>query len=554
MATYQYQYDPTGVDPANLIPNEEYTLSPTGGDNFNFLVVRNGPLFSAGVVIVHTGTGRVLVPGVDFALTHQFTSASTALTKDVFGSITILDRSLVGTLAITYQTLGGQFTYDEANLLTTLASLLSFPDTRTWEDIIAIPRYFPAIQHEIYADDLIGMGEVHLALQEIRDAIMGIAIANNHQHEISGINALQQRLDERVSLQRNHKLAVCESMPIVTFTGAVGIILPKFIAATRVVVNVTVHGPVEPSYFMFSGKVAGGENGLPETNWMSPQTLYSGKDITRECRLSYNNDRFPVIYLGNGMVWDDHHITVTSVTIDSSIPANYIDGWGLFTSTFVYGVATPIETIQGIDDINASITSFINEVVRLDGRIDTTDGLLTSESARLDTRIDNVVAGVNVDTTVIENDLADLTIVVGNNDTAVNTRIDNLNTQMVSEVAAVKVTADYAKARADETRQLLDSGVYKRKFELDETQSGIILPWTIWLIDSSTVRTRSIPDAVGGDEIIVRDASGNCGTNTTSLTGNLMGVNQIDVTTDWAWFRAKFNSVSGQWVIVEGDA
>lgn len=180
--TYVYPFDPTGSLTSNVIPNERHVLSGVADREFNFIVPKFAPFFRNNLRIRHLGLGRDLVEGVDYHLTHWFHAASHGVGRPVYGSITFIDRSLTGVVELRYQTIGGDWVYDEGTILELMANRLMNPRITTWEQVVDLPFQFPVIDHEWNLDDMTGATEIVQKLDEITAAINAANDANGQSH------------------------------------------------------------------------------------------------------------------------------------------------------------------------------------------------------------------------------------------------------------------------------------------------------------------------------------------------------------------------------------
>lgn len=180
--TYVYPFDPTGSLTSNVIPNERHVLSGVTDREFNFIVPTFAPFFRNNLRIRHLGLGRDLVEGVDYHLTHWFHAASHGVGRPVYGSITYLDRSLTGVVELRYQTIGGDWVYDENTVLELMANRLMNPRITTWEQVVDLPFQFPVIDHEWDLGDLTGAKEIVEKLEGITAAINAANDANGTSH------------------------------------------------------------------------------------------------------------------------------------------------------------------------------------------------------------------------------------------------------------------------------------------------------------------------------------------------------------------------------------
>jgi hypothetical protein len=339
--SYAYPYDETGSSPDNLIPAEQHTLTPSNGDYYQLVVPRNAPFYGNTMVVTHVDSGKVLIPGSDYIRTHQFMSATNAIEKEIYGSITLLNKSITGTLSLEYNCLGGPFIFDANHLLQELTVLMLYPDARTWEDITAIPQYFPPAQHEIHIEDLIGMDAVHDAIDELTEAVKGNG-EGNHLHPIEHIRNLKTELRHRTKGSYNHKSSPAIGYTVLDHNGSIMVRLPTFTTATRVVLEVRLLNNGSHTDYIFSGLVKPGTTGTPGESWEHPRALILGNEVTKDVRLTYDANSEPVVYIGEATHWLDVHVTITSVTIDAAAPADFIDGWSVGIANNIVGELIPV--------------------------------------------------------------------------------------------------------------------------------------------------------------------------------------------------------------------
>lgn len=438
---YLYELDETGVHPDNLVTGEQHTLTPSNGENYHFIIPRIGPYFKDSLIVTHVDTGRNLTPEVDYTWTHQFLSASETLEKDVFSSITLLDRNLSGTLSLELQYLGGPFTYDANNLLYTLANLMQYPDRRSWEDVSAIPDYFTPVTHEVHFDDLIGMKEVVDALDLLTEAVKGNG-EGNHVHAIDRITGLPEVLAGLARNSGNRKINLADSTTILHHVGTIAVRLPEFERDTKIRMKVIILTEKEPTEYTLSGTIKNKNEARTGETWENGIATFSGYEHTKDVRLSYNNEDVPHAYIGNNDSWPDAKVVIAEVIIDGDVPENYNEGWEVYAANYVSGDAIPAP----------------------------------------------------------------------------------------------------------------DAGT--EEFHVDTATSGVLKPWSIWLIDSNSPRTRQLPtdDVEDGAEIMVRDYSGRCLYNPATIEGNIHNQNDLTVNRNNAFFKLKFNRTLYTWIAVEGSA
>lgn len=172
---YAYPFDPTGTAPSNKITNEVHTITVVNFRDYLFVVPKMAPFFAEQLKLTFTDPQGNLLPfeeGKDYYLGHHFLAASRAIGKQVYGSISLLNRQQAGILRIDYQTLGGMWTYNEAYLLELMTNIISNPRITSWDSIVDLPATFPVINHEWDLIDMVGMSDVYNALLAVADALV----------------------------------------------------------------------------------------------------------------------------------------------------------------------------------------------------------------------------------------------------------------------------------------------------------------------------------------------------------------------------------------------
>lgn len=192
-----YPFDPTGNAATNLITGEQQIITGANFRDYHFIVPKLAPFFADSLVVTYRdtqGVVRPLVEGIDYYCTHWFIAASRACAKDIFGSISFLDTLLSGVVTLKYQTIGGIWTQDDAQIAEILANKLANPRTTSWDVIVDMVVSFPVIDHEWDLQDMVGQTEMVQALAGIEEVLRqtgetGITahIANlDNPHQVTG--------------------------------------------------------------------------------------------------------------------------------------------------------------------------------------------------------------------------------------------------------------------------------------------------------------------------------------------------------------------------------
>lgn len=170
-----YPFDPTGRSPDNKIQNESITVIPPAEiKDYSYVIPRAAP-FYVDTLVVRDGTGpgsRRLIENVDYWCVIDFLSASHSLQRRVSVGIALLDARYSGTLYVTYQTVGGNYTLADFSVLEELIRERYIVKHVSYEQIINLPEGFAPEWHAHQVADMIGMNEVVDKLSDMVVAIM----------------------------------------------------------------------------------------------------------------------------------------------------------------------------------------------------------------------------------------------------------------------------------------------------------------------------------------------------------------------------------------------
>jgi hypothetical protein len=172
-----YPEDPTGSLASNKITGEQQTLSPVASTTtkFRLIVPTYAPFFVGTDVVTLTdpqGNVTTLTRFKDYYPSYVFISASRACALPIAGGLTFLNNNLVGTLSLTYQTLGGNWTLDINTLTDIVANATVNPITVSWEDVTDLPEIFPPVNHIWDVEDMVGADDIVSAIDAITDSVL----------------------------------------------------------------------------------------------------------------------------------------------------------------------------------------------------------------------------------------------------------------------------------------------------------------------------------------------------------------------------------------------
>lgn len=179
MSNPTYAFDPSGTLAANLIPNENHSVSPAGNKNLSYIVPRAAPFFRSSVQLVRmNGTTEVpMTEGIDYVFCFRYTEASIQTSQDIYGGIAFLNRTFSGTVRLKqYRTIGGDWVLDDHTALEVLTDTVYSVRTVMWDQLVQYPVSFPPYNHDHSADDSTGYADL---LDKLDDLISTVSTGNS---------------------------------------------------------------------------------------------------------------------------------------------------------------------------------------------------------------------------------------------------------------------------------------------------------------------------------------------------------------------------------------
>lgn len=201
---FRFEEDRTGLNPNNLVPNEEHTLPAVGA---RFLVTKRGPYYTESIRVVEKNTGRVLAPHLQYRCLQLEEEQTLLSGKEVCSVVVITDPTVTEAVLITYQAYGGWLSYSITAVVEMIEALQLDETEVTWGQIVGVPDRLPAAPHRHPLSDVYGWHKLFPALGAIRDAIMTgnqpviDALRNNFQIQI---DQLVNRYDAQLAQFIDH--------------------------------------------------------------------------------------------------------------------------------------------------------------------------------------------------------------------------------------------------------------------------------------------------------------------------------------------------------------
>ena len=241
-----YPEDTTGTAVSNKVVGEQQIVLAAEFSQYNFVVPKFAPIFARGFaasIKTPDGQSRALVIGKDIMLSHRFIDASLAQSDDIFGSVTFLNTQLSGVITFDkYQTVGGQWTLDDAAWAAVMANKVHNPRVSSWDSVVNLPVSFPVKDHNNDTNDLTGMSEIKESLDEIVVAVSQQSNTDlgdfiNRRDNPNKVTAAQTNAYDRT--QTDTKIAADIATAISSHLGSVDA-HPQYLTAERAAVLIAV--------------------------------------------------------------------------------------------------------------------------------------------------------------------------------------------------------------------------------------------------------------------------------------------------------------------------
>lgn len=182
MPSVTYPFDTTGLSPANLIVDEIHTLTEINDTTYRIIIPEFAPFYLDNFILKHVdalGNVNPLTEGLDYHLCLPYIGATRSIGKMLYGGISITTLFVNGTIKITYQTLGGEWTADANFVLARLADMVYNPRITVWDIVTNKPNQFPPINHNLNMDYVFGHQDLITGITDLADIIANAPSQSN---------------------------------------------------------------------------------------------------------------------------------------------------------------------------------------------------------------------------------------------------------------------------------------------------------------------------------------------------------------------------------------
>lgn len=175
-----YPLDTTGLQVSNRVTNELHTFTEVNNSRYRIIIPNFAPFYLDNLSLTHESSAGVFTPLVEnqhFMLVLPYIGATRSIGKMLYGGISFNTNFVNGTIHVTYQTIGGDWTASSAYVLERLATMVYNPRTTVWDIVTDKPSAFPPINHDQNLDYVYGHQELITAVNAISAQITNRPVA-----------------------------------------------------------------------------------------------------------------------------------------------------------------------------------------------------------------------------------------------------------------------------------------------------------------------------------------------------------------------------------------
>jgi len=158
--------DITGGNINNKIVDEPHTLS---NRPVRSIAPKLGPFFAESLIVKDGATQ--LQRGIDYQIVELHQEATLRYGKEIASVILIINRNVSSNVKITYQALGGHYTYSSAAIANLYQSVINDNRPVDWSNVLNKPTEFNPTIHRHLLDDIFGFEPIVDYLERIKRAI-----------------------------------------------------------------------------------------------------------------------------------------------------------------------------------------------------------------------------------------------------------------------------------------------------------------------------------------------------------------------------------------------
>lgn len=348
-----YSFDPTGAAVQNLVIGETASLIKNPNSQYLFVVFPFGPIYPDTFKIKHiapNGAETVLHKNIDWECAFPYKQAMNRSNRFIAGGIKLVDVTKTGSIVVTGQVVGGQFSLNDVSAAAVQANVLSDPEYTIWEkacEVSQIPLAdFPTVD---YPYTVANSDNVRHLVDQLAEAGLVVQLRANllsypddskfipTPSEI-GLGNLR---NFPISTEAQAKEGVSESAYMTPKTTAIAV-------EDRVVASLSAHGYSYPKTYG-----AGIQITDTKMTFIYKGSVYAAKDTAIPFRTdgSFESEKFTRIRTLERPIWKTWSYVITGSEARDAVGAVVIpSGLELHTSIKTrMTINSFIEPVRGVD-------------------------------------------------------------------------------------------------------------------------------------------------------------------------------------------------------------
>ena len=165
---YRYEFDPTGVNPDNLVANEGHT---TTNRKRKIIVPLHSAFYGESLRITDIASGRVLDYKTDYILDDSSEIVAMKTGKEAYHAIIITATDVGIEYSISYQTVGGIYSIDKLDVIYQALEDANLDNRPVeWENISNKPNEYNPAEHLHKLEDVYGFEHLAYVIERLVNA------------------------------------------------------------------------------------------------------------------------------------------------------------------------------------------------------------------------------------------------------------------------------------------------------------------------------------------------------------------------------------------------
>lgn len=314
--------DPTGVSGANLVTAEAYMTEEVYGSTYGEIFPKKGPFYKLGLIVKYTAEGGsnqiTLGLNSDYSFKYMLPNIGPDASSLVYGSILLLDDTLDGDIEITYQALGGDWSFDILQIFN-YANENYFNPKSQFEALVPSPKAYSASS----SVDLSSFAKITASLAASSPIRLGLKFESNALISAAIDNANTPLLPANAAKESGGNLSLIAGNTAQTIS-AINSLTDAVNASVDQSSTTWFDATVTPVKYYVRRESNSGGASVDTVTWWTPDGLPAAPVIANlqplvdAKNLSIHTVDWTAITSGTGFAVGDHLINTTAVDTETN--------------------------------------------------------------------------------------------------------------------------------------------------------------------------------------------------------------------------------------------